>query len=128
MAEWLTAAQAAALVELSSTAAQSAAWAGDVDAARDWVEGKRKDLFDGEEPPVFQASPSIRLGTAMFANRLYARRKSPLGTSQNVEFGGSDFLRQDPDIAKLLGIATEGDFVFGAPTTYVVPEEEVVVP
>jgi hypothetical protein len=36
-----------------------------------------------------------------------------LGTSQNVEFGGSDFLRQDPDIAKMLGLGSEGRFVVG---------------
>jgi hypothetical protein len=125
MSAWLTPQQAAAMVEVSTTAGASAAWAADVEAACEWVEGKRKDLFVGD-PVVFTPGPSVKLGTAMFANRLYARRKSPLGTSQNVEFGGSDFLRQDPDIVKLLGISTEGKFTFGAPTIPVV--DEVVIP
>lgn len=124
MSTWLTPPAAAAMVELSTTAGASAAWEADVDAACEWVEDKRKDLFVGD-PAVFTPGPRVKLGTAMFANRLYARRKSPLGTSQNVEFGGSDFLRQDPDIAKLLGVATEGKFTFGAPTTVA---DEVVIP
>lgn len=125
MSAWLNAAAAAAMVEVSTTTAATAAWEADVEAACEWVEDKRKDLFAGD-PPVFEAGPRVKLGTAMFANRLYARRKSPLGTSQNVEFGGSDFLRQDPDIAKLLGVGTEGKFTFGAPTTTYPPD--VVIP
>lgn len=107
--------EAKALVR-SSAAADSADWIGAVEAAVDYVsgpEGKRRDLWSVTEPPVYQATASIRLGTAMLANRWYARRVSPLGTSQNVEFGGSDFLRQDPDIAKMLGLGSEGAFVVG---------------
>lgn len=115
MAEWLTYSQALALVE-ARVSATDAAWIGAVDAATGYVEGKRKDLFSGvaPDPVVFVADGSIRYGTALLANRWYTRRKSPLGSSQNVEFGGTDFLRQDPDIAKLLGIGIEGPFVFGA--------------
>lgn len=112
MAEWLSAAEAAGLVQ-ASAGPTDADWAGDVAAAVEYVEGKRGDLFNTDDPPVFVAGPMIKLGTAMLANRLYARRTSPLGASQNVEFGGSDFLRQDPDIAKLLGIGIEGKPVFG---------------
>ena len=103
---------AGALVEFSGSV-DGAAWQGDVAAAVSYVERVRKDLFTTDVTPVFVADAAIRLGTAMLANRLYARRTSPLGTSQNVEFGGSDFLRQDPDIAKLLGLGTEGPVVFG---------------
>lgn len=122
MSVWLSPEAAAAMVEVSATAAASSAWAADVDAACAWVERKRRDLFTTDDPAVFVADGAIKLGTAMFANRLYARRKSPLGTSQNVEFGGSDFLRQDPDISKLLGLGAEGKFRFGAPTTPAPPE------
>lgn len=90
----------------------SSAWAADVEAACAWVEKRRPDLLAGD-PAVFTPGADVKLGTAMYANRLYARRTSPLGSSQNVEFGGSDFLRQDPDIAKLLGIGPEGKPVFG---------------
>lgn len=112
MAEWLSPALAAALVE-SSASVDGAAWTGDVEAAVAYVEKKRADLFNTEVPPVFVAGADIKLGTAMLANRMYARRNSPLGTSQNVEFGGSDFLRQDPDIAKMLGLGADGPVVFG---------------
>lgn len=97
----------------ASVGPSDADWTADVAAACEYVEGKRKDLFSTAVPPMFVAGPMIKLGTAMLANRLYARRTSPLGASQNVEFGGSDFLRQDPDIAKLLGIGIEGKPVFG---------------
>ena len=124
MADWLDPATAKALVE-SSANAESPAWVSSVDAAVDLVantgSGWRRDLWTSPEPPaepVFAATAAIKHGTAMLANRLYTRRTSPLGSSQNVEFGGTEFLRQDPDIAKLLGIAQEGAFVFGAGATF----------
>lgn len=109
---WLEPDEAKALVTASANA-EDPAWIADVEAARDYIEGRRRDLFDTATPPVFQAGAAVKLGTAMLAHRLWTRRTSPLGTSQNVEFGGSDFLRQDPDIAKLCGLGTEGKFVFG---------------
>lgn len=98
---------------MASSVADDADWVGAVTASREYVEDKRKDLYLGA-PPVFTANGRIKYGTAMLANRWYARMRSPLGTSQNVEFGGSDFLRQDPDIAKMLGIGISGKFAFGA--------------
>lgn len=125
MAAWLTAATAAGLVELTlADPAADLAWVGDVDAAAEYVESKRKDLFAGD-PPVFVAGAMIKLGTAMLANRLYARRRAALGGANSAEFGSPEMLRQDPDIAKLLGIGIEGAFVFGA-AGYVPPE--VVTP
>lgn len=119
MADWLTPGQAALLVESPvSQPDTDGAWTGAVDAACAYVERLRADLVAGD-PPVFVADGAIKLGTAMLVNRLYTRRRSPLGTSQNVEFGSADFLRQDPDIAKLLGIGAEGRFVFGAARTIV---------
>jgi hypothetical protein len=122
MAAWLTAADAVALVE-ASAAASDAAWVGAVDASAAYVEEKRPDLFAGT-PPVFTPGAQVRLGTAMLAHRWYARRVQPLGGSQAVEFGPTDFIRQDPDIAKLLGIGAEGRFVFGA----ALPAPTVVTP
>lgn len=121
MAAWLTYSVAAAMVEASVVADSDVAWQADVDAAAAFIERRRKDLFVGD-PAVFTPGADVKLGTAMLANRLYARRTSPLGTSLNTEFGGSDFLRSDPDIAKLCGIESEGKFVFGAARTTVVEE------
>lgn len=111
MAEWLSEALAAALVQ-ASVGTNDADWNGAVAAAVAYVEDKRRDLNVGD-PAVFTPGADVLYGTAMLANRWYTRRTSPLGASQNVEFGGSDFLRQDPDIAKLLGIGIEGKPVFG---------------
>lgn len=115
MAEWLTAGQAAALVD-SSAAPDAVDWVGAVDAAVDYVsgpEGKRRDLWSTDPVPVFLATATIKYGTALLAARWYARQGTPMGVSQNVEFGGTEILRQDPDIAKLLGIGSEGKPVFG---------------
>ena len=116
MADWLEPAEARALIR-SSAPAESTEWIAAVDASTAWVEKKRRDLFSTDEPPVFVADAAIQLGTAMLAGRWYARMLTLLGTSQNVEFGGTEILRQDPDIAKMLGIGTEGPFVFGAGRT-----------
>ena len=106
--------------------AEDPAWLADFEAAVDWVSnpttGKRRDLWSTPtlpDLPEYQATPSIKLGVAMLAHRWYARRLSPMGASQNVEFGGTEILRQDPDVAKLLGIGVEGPFVFGAGTTLI---------
>ena len=119
MAAWLDAATAALLAEISGVAAD-AAWVGAVDAATAWVEARRPDLLVGTAPAVFTPGPDVKLGTAMLAHRWYNRRVAPLGNSQPAEFGGGiEMLRQDPDIAKLLGIGSEGKFVFGAGATFV---------
>ncbi|HEY9415285.1 MAG TPA: hypothetical protein VIQ30_11030 [Pseudonocardia sp.] len=115
MTEWLTAGQAAALVDTSADPA-AADWVGAVAAAVDYVsgpEGKRRDLWSTDPVPVYAATAMVKLGTAMLANRWYARLRTPMGVSQNAEFGGTEILRQDPDIAKMLGIGTEGVPVFG---------------
>lgn len=111
MTEWLSAAQAAGMVQ-ASVSPNDADWNAAHAASVAYVERMRKDLVVGT-PGVFTPGGDVLYGTALLINRWYARRTSPLGTSQNVEFGGSDFLRQDPDIAKLLGIGQEGKPVFG---------------
>lgn len=111
MATWLSADLAKAMVE-GTAPTNSTAWEADVDAACAWVEKRRSDLLIGD-PAVFTPGADVKLGTAMYALRLYTRRTSPLGASQNTEWGGSEILRQDPDIAKLLGIGPDGPPVFG---------------
>jgi hypothetical protein len=93
-----------------------------VPAVRDYVEGKRGDLFVLDEtvdPAVnrFVAPPSVVLGAAMLAHRLYARRTTPLGIIAATEDGFAGIIRDDPDIGRLLGIAGAGRFVFGASST-----------
>lgn len=111
MTTWLEPDLAKAMVE-GTAPSNSTAWDADVEAARAMVERKRPDLFVGT-PAVFTPGADVKLGTAMYALRLFTRRTSPLGVSQNTEWGGSDILRQDPDIAKLLGVGIEGKPVFG---------------
>jgi hypothetical protein len=85
------------------------------DAAAEYVEDLHPELFTGQ---AFQPTARVRLGATMLANRWYQRRSSPLGIAGYAEMGGAGILRYDPDIARLLGIGTDGGaFVFGAPTT-----------
>ena len=122
MAEWITEPQALALIALTpGDITDTTAFGGALEAARDHVEKKRPDLFvpatpvvDPPEPPVFTPGGDVMLGTAMLAHRWYERRASPLGVAEYSEFNGGTILRYDPDIAKLLGVGTEGAFLFGA--------------
>lgn len=97
-------------------------------AVRSYVEGKRSDLFvagvDEEDEPTstFTPTPSVVYGAAMLAYRWYSRRKSPLGVLGFTDDGASGILRDDPDIARQLGIGSYGRFVFGATPADVVEE------
>lgn len=92
-------------------------------AAAGYVEGLHPELFTTPDPladppveAVFEPTPEILLGSAMLAHRWYSRRASPLGVAGYAELGAAGILRYDPDIARLLGMGTEGGrFVFGAP-------------
>lgn len=91
------------------------------DGTRSYVEDRRPDLFVADEvegePAVFTPTGSVLLGAAMLAWRFYSRRTSPLGVIGFTEDGASGMLREDPDIAKLLGIGRKGRFVFGGTGT-----------
>lgn len=125
MSTWLDVPQALVLIGQESGDVDEPTFEGALDAACALVERKRSDLFNTEDPPEFVADAAIKLGTAMLTHRLYARRSSPLGAAQFTEFGAGTILRYDPDIGRLLGIGTEGGFVFGA-AGYVPVVEEVV--
>lgn len=94
-----------------------------VPGVRGWVEEKRPDLLigDGEDPEVFTFTPTpqVVLGAAFLVYRLYARRTTPLGVVGSSDDGYAGIIREDPDIARLIGIGAGGKFVFGAynPTT-----------
>lgn len=126
MTDWLSDSQARTLVGLEpADTADNAAFTAAVSAARAWVEGKRPDLLSTADPPVYTPTADVLLGTAMLANRWYQRRGTPLGQPDFTEFGGGGILRNDPDIAKLLGIEHQGKFRFGVGRPAPVVEEEV---
>lgn len=83
------------------------------DTVRDYVEDRRADLVTGD-PPAFAATPRIVGGAALLAYRLYQRRTAPLGTVATSEAIGT-ILRDDPDVARMLGIGRHRRFRFGAP-------------
>lgn len=88
-----------------------------VPGVRSWVEDKRKDLVEltGDPPnPEFQASPHITLGAALLVYRIYDRRRTPAGLLGSSEDGYAGIIRDDPDIARFLGIGASSRFVFGA--------------
>lgn len=123
MSVWLTVTQALVLIGQESGDVDEATFAGSLDAACALVERKRPDLATGD-PAVFNPDAAIELGTAMLAHRYYARRSAPLGAAQFTEFGAGTILRYDPDIGRLLGLGTEGGFVFGAAACPVEVEDE----
>lgn len=101
-------------VDLEETPLQSAC-----DAARSFVEEKRGDLWvsDGGDPAVltYTPTPAVVHGAALYAYRLYQRRNNPLGILGTTDVGPAGILREDPDIARLLGIGRARGFRFGAP-------------
>lgn len=111
---WLTYADAADLSDIADEVIEGGearvAWRGAVEAAADWVEGRRPDVTYTDAGTV---GASIRLGCARLAQRWYYRRTSPMGQAGFSEFPAG-ILREDPDIPKLLGIGRKGRFTFGA--------------
>ena len=89
-----------------------------VPGVRAFVEGKRRDLFvtDDEDPPVttYEPTPDVVLGACLLAWRTYNRRTTPLGIVGATEDGYAGIIREDPDIARYLGVGAAGKFVFGA--------------
>lgn len=76
-----------------------------LDAAATYVADRRPDLFLADEPPTVSNLPAdVVAGTILMAGRLLARRKSLVGLANYGEFGPATILRQDPDIARLVGI------------------------
>lgn len=94
-----------------------AALAAIVPGVRDWVEDKRKDLVGIDpldETEKFLAPPRVILGAAMMVYRIYDRRRTPSGLLGSSDDGYAGIIRDDPDIARFLGIGYSGKFVFGA--------------
>lgn len=119
MPTWLDAAQVTAILgdSLDDGVLDEAALQLCCDAARSFVEERRSDLWvsDGGDPAVLTYEPTVSVvhGAAMYAYRLYHRRKSPLGILGTTDVGPAGILREDPDIARLLGIGRGRRFGFG---------------
>lgn len=79
-------------------------------AVSEYVETRRGEFFtNGQYGP----SATVQLGAIMYAVRLYERRATVMGVAGFGDLGSSPILRQDPDIARLLGTDGESGFVFG---------------
>lgn len=85
---------------------------GVIPGVRTWVEDKRRDLLAGD-PAVFTPGADVVLGAAMLVWRTVDRRRSPVGIVGTSEDGYAGIVRDDPDIARYLGIGAAGRFVFG---------------
>lgn len=80
-------------------------------AVAEFVEGRRGELFTNGD---FAPTATLHLGAIMYAVRLYERRGTMMGVAGFGDLGSSPILRQDPDIARLLGTDGESSgFVFG---------------
>lgn len=118
---WLDAATVTAILgpKLSADLEDGDALQKACDATRSHVEDRRSDLFESDngDPPVFTfaPTPSVIHGAALYAHRLYHRRKSPTAAG----LPGTD-----ADIEKLLGIGKARRFRFGGAR---VPDAEAVV-
>lgn len=74
-------------------------------AAAEFVEDARGDL---RTPDGFVATARVQLGAALLAGRWHARKGSPQGLVGFSEFGPAAVMREDPDVARLLGLGRYG--------------------
>lgn len=108
---WLSYSNAAAFEALSDVVADGdAAWQIAVEAAAEYVQGRRVDLVYTDATTV---PAMVRLGTSRLAHRWFDRRNNPLGAATFAEFAG-EMLRHDPDISMMLGLGPNRPFAFGA--------------
>jgi len=85
-------------------------------AAGDYCQRMRPDLVVIDPVTLvgtFQATPAIVQAGLLCAARLYARRSTPTGLASFGEFGATDILRLDPDVARLLGTGRYAPPVIG---------------
>ena len=87
--------------------------------------GSNLVVGDGGDPEVFtfDAPPRVVLGAAMLVWRIYDRRRTPSGLLGSSDDGYAGVVKEDPDIARFLGVGSAGKFVFGG---YTPPPVEVV--
>lgn len=81
-------------------------------AAADWVQDQRPDLWvtstvDGVEVRTYTPTDRVILGALLATARLLSREGNPAGLVNYGEFAGA-VLRNDPDVATMLGIGAYG--------------------
>lgn len=118
MPGWLTATEVAAHADVVGTpTAPGASLANATAAAEAYVESARRDLTFPTVPAEVETKPvpaTVKVGALMLAWRWYERRNTPLGMIVAPTGDPIEMLRDDPDIAKLLGVGRSGRFVFGS--------------
>lgn len=114
MPGWLTSQEVVDHVEVKGVSASSVPLTSATSAAVTWVEKTARPDIDWAVTP-FTIPADVHLGAIMLAWRWYQRRASPLGVVTAPTGDPVEILRNDPDISRLLGVAsgTEGPFVFG---------------
>jgi hypothetical protein len=115
MPGWLTAQAVADHAEVKGVTGASVPLTSASAAAETWVEGTARPDLDWSAVG-FAVPADVKLGAVMLAWRWYQRRASPLGVVTAPSGDPVSILRNDPDIARLLGVASgsEGPFIFGA--------------
>jgi hypothetical protein len=112
---WLPAASVLDWLQISSSSELTTVAEAARRAAGAYCERMRPDLVavtvDLER--VFLASDDIVMAGLISCARLYARRSTPTGLASFGEFGASDILRLDPDVARLLGTGRYAPPVIG---------------
>ena len=112
---WIDAAYVAAHADVVGASPSEVPLGNATAAAAAYVQRVRADL--PWDAAGWSVPADIKLGTAMLAWRLYERRAAPLGIATSSTGDPVEILREDPDIARLLGVGSAaGRFVFGAPS------------
>lgn len=116
MPGWLTATEVAAHADVAGTPADPGVSLTNACAAAEaFVERVRKDLSwpATGEAGDFTPPKDVKLGALMLAWRWYQRRNTPLGMIVSPTGDPIEMLRDDPDIARLIGLGSSGGFRFG---------------
>lgn len=113
---WLPAADVREWLQISDTSELSTVAERARLAAGAYCQRMRPDLIVVDPVTLvgtFQATPDVVMAGLISAARLYARRSTPTGLASFGEFGASDILRLDPDVARLLGTGRYAPPVIG---------------
>lgn len=113
---WLPSAQVLTWLQISSASELSDLAELCRQAGAAYCQRQRPDLVTVDPDTgveTFAASPEVVQAGLLSAARLYARRSTPTGLASFGEFGASDILRLDPDVARLLGTGRYASPVIG---------------
>lgn len=85
-------------------------------ASADYCWRQRRDAFTRtgelvgvELPGTIVTTADVVMAGMIGAARLYARRSTPAGLASFGEFGASEVMRLDPDVARLLGVGRHAE-------------------